>query len=354
MKRGLALFDPNETAPEEYRSRLGRLQEGLRAKGLACGLIYGDVAASGDICYLTNLTIYWNQGVLAVPDQGEPVFLTRLSKRVFPWMRRSSVVNDIRSNQDLARAIVQFCDESLKDRASPKVGLIDETWWPHSIVANIRAALPGVGFVNVERLVRDQRARPSQSELALLGRARLIMDDAIEAALAGSHTSEERWAAVQRISRSSGFMDILGDCHADPEDGSITVDVSGQFRHLWLRRAQARGGDTAARLQPALKTIAGALKPGVTRAQVQAAGARYAKTAGWQGFACDSLSHVDIETDGAQRIPAADDPQPFRDGELVLLTCSAPSARGMITHGDMFLVSDTGARIVSARAGTGT
>jgi hypothetical protein len=353
MKRGLVLFDPDETAPEEYVSRLGRLQEGLRANGLACGLIYGDVASSGDICYLTNLTIYWNQGVLAVPDQGEPVFLTRLSKRVFPWMRRSSVVNDIRSNQDLARAIVQFCSERVEGRASLKVGLIDEAWWPQSIVANICAALPGVGFANVERVVRDQRARPSQSELALLGRARLIMDDAIDTALAGNHTSEERWAAVQRISRRSGFMDILGYCHADPEDSSISVDVSGQFRHVWLRRAQARGGDAAARLQPALETIAGSLKPGVTRAQVQTAGARYAEIAGWKGFACDCLSHVDIETDGAQRIPVADDPQPFRDGELVLLTCSAPSARRMITLGDMFLVGDTGARIVPARAGAG-
>jgi hypothetical protein len=353
MKRGLVLFDPNETPPEEYKSRLRRLQERLRADGLVCGFIYGDVASSGDICYLTNLTIYWNQGVLAVPDQGEPVFLTRLSKRVFPWMRRSSVVNDIRSNQDLARAIVQFCGESFKGPASPKVGLIDEAWWPQSIVANIRAALPDVDFVNIEGAVRDQRAQPSQSELALLGRARLILEDAIDTALTGNHTSEERWAAVQRISRRSGFMDILGHCHADPEDGSITVDVSGQFRHLWLRRAQARGGDAAARLQPALKTIAGSLRPGATRAAVQAAGAKYAESAGWKGFACDCLSHVDIETDGAQRMLASDDPQPFQNGELVLLTCSAPSARGMVSLGDMFLVGNAGARIVPASVGAG-
>jgi len=52
-------------------------------------------------------------------------------------------------------------------------------------------------------------------------------------------------------------------------------------------------------------------------------------------------------------MPALDDPQPFRNGELVLLTCSAPSARGRFTLGDMFLVGDTGARIVPARAGAG-
>jgi hypothetical protein len=353
MKRGLVLFDPNETAPEEYRSRLGHLQERLRANGLACGLIYGDVASSGDICYLTNLTIYWNQGVLAVPDQGEPVFLTKLSKRVYPWMRSSSVVNDIRSNPDLGRAIVQFCRERLAGRASPKVALIDEAWWPESIVANVRAALPEVDFADVEGAVRDRRAQPSQSELALLGRARSILDEAIDTALTGNHTTEERWAAVQRISRRSGFMDILGHCHADPEDGSVSVEVSGQFRHLWLRRAKARGGNATARLQPALEAIAGSLKPGTTRAEMQAAGAKYADIAGWQGFACDCLSHVDIETDGAQRMPAPDDPQPFRNGELVLLTCSAPSARGMVILGDMFLVGDTGARIVPARAGAG-
>jgi Creatinase/Prolidase N-terminal domain len=350
MKRGLVLFDPNETPPEEYKSRLGRLQERLRADRLACGFIYGDVASSGDICYLTNLTIYWNQGVLAVPDQGEPVFLTKLSKRVYPWMRSSSVVNDIRSNPDLGRAIVQFCREHLAGSASPKVALIDEAWWPESIVANVRAALPEVDFTNVEGAVRDQRAKPSQSELALLGRARSILEDAIDTALTGNHTTEERWAAVQRISRRRGFMDILGHCHANPEEGSVSVDVSGQFRHLWLRCAKARGGDAAARLQPALDAIAGSLKPGATRAEVQAAGARYAETARWQGFACDCLSHTDIETDGAQRPPAGADSEPLQDGEVVLLTCSASSARGTVALGDMFLVGDTGARTIANEA----
>jgi hypothetical protein len=353
MKRGLVVFDPNETAPEEYKSRLGRLQERLRANGLACGFIYGDVASSGDICYLTNLTIYWNQGVLAVPDQGEPVFLTKLSKRVYPWMRRSSVVNDIRSNPDLARAIVQFCRERLAGCVSPKVGLIDEAWWPESVVANVRASLPEVGFLNIEGVVRDQRTQPSQSELALLGRARSILEDAIDTALAGNQTTEDRWAAVQRISRRSGFLDIVGQCRADPEDGSVSLDVAGQFRHLWLRRAKVRGGDAASRLPPALEAVANSLKPGATRAEVQAAGAQYAKSAGWQDFACDCLSHVDIETDGAQRMPALEDPQPFRDGEVVLLKCTAPSARGMVALGDMFLVGDTGPRIVPARDGAG-
>jgi hypothetical protein len=350
MKRGLVLFDPNETPPEEYRSRLGRLQERLRADGLACGFIYGDVASSGDICYLTNLTIYWNQGVLAVPDQGEPVFLTKLSTRVYPWMRSSSVVNDIRSNPDLGRAIVQFCRERLAGRASPKVALIDEAWWPESIVANVRAALPEVGFSNIEGLVRDQRAQPSQSELALLGRARSILEHAIDTALTGNHTTEERWAVVQRISRRCGFMDIFGHCHADPKDGSVSVEVSGQFRHLWLRRAKARGGDATARLRPALDAIAGSLNPGATRGEVQAAGARYAEIAGWQGFACDCLSHTDIETDGAQRPPADADSEPLQDGEVVLLTCSAPSARGTVALGDMFLVGEAGARTVTKEA----
>lgn len=348
MKRGLVAFDPNETAPGEYQARLAGLQEILRAKGLAGAFIYGDVAASGDIAYLTNLTIYWNQGVLAVPDEGAPVFLTKLSKRVYPWMRSSSVVDDIRSNQDLARAMVQFCRERLAGRASPKVGMVDEAWWPESVVAKVRADLPEVAFEDIGSVVREQRAQPSDSELAMLKHAHAILERAVDTALSGDHTPGERWAALQRTSRRAGFLDIIGQCRVDPEDGSIALDVAAQFRHLWLRRANARGGDAAARLPVALEAVAGPLKPGASRADMQAVGAHYAESQSWPGFACDCLSHVDIETEGAQRM--SDHRQMLRAGEVVLLKCTAPAARGTVALGDMYLVGETGARSLSKEA----
>ena len=84
MKRGLVLFDPAEIPAAEWRARVAAVQRELAASGTDVALIYGDVSRSDDIAYLTNLCVYWNEGVLAVPAHGEPAFLTKLSPRVFP------------------------------------------------------------------------------------------------------------------------------------------------------------------------------------------------------------------------------------------------------------------------------
>jgi len=97
MKRGLVLFDPAEIPADEWRGRVAAVQRQLAASGTDVALIYGDVSRSDDIAYLTNLCVYWNEGILAVPAHGDPVFLTKLSPRVHPWMRLISTVTEIRS-----------------------------------------------------------------------------------------------------------------------------------------------------------------------------------------------------------------------------------------------------------------
>ena len=76
MKRGLVVRDAEEIADSEWAARVGALQSELAAAGVDIALIYNDVSRGDDIGYLTNLCIYWNEGVLAVPATGEPAMLT--------------------------------------------------------------------------------------------------------------------------------------------------------------------------------------------------------------------------------------------------------------------------------------
>ena len=97
MKRGLvkAVGEDRST----YESRVDRLRDQLREAGVQVALLYGDVYRSDDIAHLTNLCIYWNEGMMAIRPQGPPVLLTKLSPRVFPWMRLTSKAEDIRSGR---------------------------------------------------------------------------------------------------------------------------------------------------------------------------------------------------------------------------------------------------------------
>ena len=137
MKRGLVLFDPAEIPADEWRGRVAAVQRELAASGTDVALIYGDVSRSDDIAYLTNLCVYWNEGILAVPAQGDPVFLTKLSPRVHPWMRLISTVTEIRSGRSFAELVATF----LGPGGGGTVGLVEAELWPAAVAAEIRQAL---------------------------------------------------------------------------------------------------------------------------------------------------------------------------------------------------------------------
>jgi hypothetical protein len=112
VKRGLV-----EPPRADHAGRVRALQERLRAAGAQLGLVYGDVSRSDDIEYLTGLCIYWNEGVVGVPADGEPALLSKLSKRVHPWMRATSTLTDLRSGRDLAALIAGFrAADAVRDR----------------------------------------------------------------------------------------------------------------------------------------------------------------------------------------------------------------------------------------------
>lgn len=320
MKRGLVVLDHAEIPETEWGERISALQCKLSEQDIDIALIYGDVFRSDDIAYLTNLCIYWNEGVLAVPAEGEPVFLTKLSPRVQPWMRRTSTVRDIHSG----RSFGALAAELLADRPQGTVGFVESALWPAAVVDEIVAACDGRQTTMLDGLVRRLRARPSEHELALLREGAAAMNLAVDAAMSNGLHSQERVAVTERGLRAAGFTDVLA--HATDS----WLQITGQFRNHWLRASRAVDGDPA--FATALRAAVDAAADGVpVAALTDAAGPHATGDADWQIRVIDE---VDLVTNG-EYAPH----QP--DRTLVAGTVVVVSLDVTLPNGRQFAVADT-------------
>jgi Xaa-Pro aminopeptidase len=328
MKRGLVLFDPAEIPADEWRGRIAAVQRELAASGTDVALIYGDVSRSDDIAYLTNLCVYWNEGILAVPAHGDPVFLTKLSPRVHPWMRLISTVTEIRSGRSFAELVATF----LGPADGGTVGLIEAELWPAAVSAEIRQALAGREVRPLGALVRALRQVPSPSEIALLTRAAAsLADTAADAAVAGL-TDDERVAVAERRLRGDGFLDVLVD-QARTGDGVTSLRITGQYRYLWLQASRVAAGTGAPAwpdpLRQAIAAAVTAAVPGATAADLDQA-ARPALDRLPVGATSDVrwVHHADMATNGEY----ADYPSglPIPAGSVVVVDIDVRFADG--TH----------------------
>ena len=269
MKRGLVVLDPAEVSEQERAERVLRLQRRLAAEGVTIALGYADVHRSDDLAYLTNLCLYWNEGILAVPVVGEPAFLMKLSPRVHPWMRRSSTLTDLRSGKGFTALVA-----GLLEGAEPGVlGLVDAALWPATVIEEVRAAAPGWEIRPLGGLVREQRLVPSAAERALLRDAGAHLRAALDVATPAGLPDGERIALVEHALRRAGFTDVLAEVVHAP-DGVAAVDVTGQYRFCWVRGARLVEGATtpwAAGLGRALAAVVAAVAPGATAAGPAAA-----------------------------------------------------------------------------------
>jgi Xaa-Pro aminopeptidase len=327
MKRGLVLLDPAEITADEWRGRVAAVQRELAASGTDVALVYGDVSRSDDIAYLTNLCVYWNEGVLAVPVQGDPAFLTKLSPRVHPWMRQVSTVAGIHSGPSFAELVGKF----LGPGDGGTVGLIDDGLWPGAIAAEIRRALAGWEVRPLPGLVRALRLVPSPAELTLLRHAGASLAGAVAAATAPGLSDGKRIAVAERDLRGDGYLDVIAST-SRTADGVTSVRITGQYRYLWLHVSRLTAPDSVAwpgALRHAVAAAVAATSPGATTATLDAA-ARAALGELPAGSAADVrlVYHADMATNGEY----ADDPagRPVPEGAVVIVEIDVRMADG--TH----------------------
>ncbi len=326
MKRGLVQAAGGHR--DVYEARLERLREQVRAAGAQVALIYGDVYRSDDIAHLTNLCIYWNEGVVAVPLDGPPVFLAKLSKRVHPWMQRTSILTDLRASQKLPELIGSYLEE-LGPRT---IGFVDRAWWPAELVDGIVAAAPGRSFVDLPDAVRNQRLVPDELDCADLERAGSLVAAGLAAAVAATGDVAERLAALELATRGGGARDVLASCR---EIGAcVQIDCAVQFANVWARGACVEGDDDG--LREALEAAALALCADVRLADIQAVVD--------PDVAVSIVSHCDLATGGDLR-GLFDSAQPLPEGAAV--TLAVATAETVVA--DTYLVQSDGATSITRR-----
>jgi Creatinase/Prolidase N-terminal domain len=268
MKRGLVILDPDEVPEGEWDERLAAVRADLAAEGVDVALVYGDTYSSDDIAYLTNLCIYWNEGMMAIRPQGPPVLLTKLSPRVFPWMRLTSKAEDIRSGRKFGALVSGLLDEP--GAVAGTVGLVGAARWPASVVEEVTAALPGWTVRPLGPVIRDLRASPSTHEEALLRTASSALHAAVGEAGRPGLTNAERVSALERLLRGAGFLDVrIGTSAAS--DGTESLRVTGQYRTVWAHVARVLPGGRGAAVEAVLHAATGAAVAGATVADLVAA-----------------------------------------------------------------------------------
>lgn len=352
MKRGLVVLDPTEISDAERRQRVDGLQRELRAAGLDGALIYGDAHRSDDIAFLTNFCVYWNEGVLFVPAEGEPTFVTKLSARTHPWMRSISTVEDIRSGSDLATLAAQV----LTAAGARAVAMVDATWWPHSLAERLSKAASSCELRPADGLVRDHRLVPSGSDLALLRRAGAILD----AAFATNGTREAAIECAQMVAdaesvvRRAGALDLFASCDRT-SDGVVSLGLTCQYRHVWAEMSRIvwpAAGETPGWVQVAergYRAAAAALAPRASEETLHAAAAAHMgdlpSGATWR-VRC--TPHTDIGTQGGY-IRERDAAMP---GAVVALAAEVRHPKGgWIAVADTYEVNDGKTKRLTIAAG---
>src|SRR3954468_13107801 len=177
MKRGLIEWDPTELSAATLAGRVARAQDVLAAGGLDAAIFYTSVAQPGPVRYLTHFLPYWNEGVLVLPREGEPTLFIALSNRVFPWIKGSSTLQDVRASRNLGADAAKL----LAERGATRVGLGDSGSIPYRVIEELKVNLAGGQVLDAPALAASVQLGADADELRLRGQAARIAAEALTA-----------------------------------------------------------------------------------------------------------------------------------------------------------------------------
>jgi len=345
MKRGLVLFEPQEIPADEVWERVSRLQQALRERGVAVAFLYGDVYRSADLTYLTNICIYWNEAVLAVPATGKPALLTKLSGRVHTWMRAISILEDLRSGPSLEKLIKDF----VQDMEPGTVGLVEMDWWPGPSVERLRTELEGWKLEDLGAIVREVRKLPSDSERRLLRESAKISAESVAIGLPKELSNPTRAGKAELKARMAGVEDVYIYC-TPATDAADTIEVFSEFRGYWTTAARVvlKGApDWAPLLRKAYDAAAGRLRSGADRKQLADAAGGVLNGSGL-AWRIDLIHHTDLESCGEYRLPGEDN-LPAEAGNVAALRLELALPDGSYAVvSDTYLIQEAGAENLTA------
>jgi hypothetical protein len=270
MKRGLIEWNPEELSREVLDGRVARCQALLAERGLDAAVCYTSVAQPGLSRYFVHFLPYWNEGVLVLPRDGDPMLCVGLSNRVFPWIKSSSTLTEIRASRNLGADAAKV----LQERGARRVGLADRGSIPHRIIAELQTGLADGEVVDLPQVVETLALGLDADELRLRAEAGQRVAAALaEAGTPGAAATDSALAAhLDRAVRLAGAEDVLvlvgpggqwpGLPRKAPLDGPTNVMMQVEYKGHWVQVGRALGAAGSAR--PAAAALGSLCQPGRT------------------------------------------------------------------------------------------
>ncbi|WP_233838221.1 aminopeptidase P family N-terminal domain-containing protein [Paraburkholderia sp. ZP32-5] len=250
MRRGLVSWSREELPQAALDARVERLQQAMRAQGLAAVLAYGSFAQPAVVQWLSNFLPYWGDAMLAVFPEGRPVLLTALTRRVHPWIQAVSHTGEVVTAPRLGVSVAALLDA----RVAPgeRIGVIGRGRLPWRVAMPLADSAHGPALVDASELFSGVRQPADDAELGLAARAAAIAGSALRAIPSHAASTSAVTAAVEAAARLAGAEEVLQRVAPDlavqavPRriEGSewlgqrYAVDLSLAYKGVWVRAAR--------------------------------------------------------------------------------------------------------------------
>jgi hypothetical protein len=167
MRRGLMGWSEADLPQTTLKQRLARLQEGLKSEGLGGMVLYTNHARPAAVSFLTGFTPYWSEGLLFVPQSGEPTLAMALSKRVSGWIRSVMPMGSIENTLQPAAAI----GRKIAEAGIRKLGVVELDTFPGEQANMLVGSSNAVSLEDASAVFRSVRLGVDAAEIALVRRA---------------------------------------------------------------------------------------------------------------------------------------------------------------------------------------
>ena len=255
MRRGLMAWDADEIPVEVLKQRIGRLQSAMAEAGQDGMLLYTNFIRSGAVSYLTAFSPYWADGVLLVPQRGEPIFATTLSKRVGSWIQTVKPVGDLVASPTPGTVLGQKLAAAGGTR---RLAILERDNFPSGLYDEITTALPGIEIVDGSDVFASSRAHLDDVERHLLKKAQAMAQAALER-LRLKPTTDVGTAvgAVEEYARLQGAEEIYVAIAPDLDSDRRFIRLSGNrplgrrfamraslaYKGAWIRQTKTYSRD---------------------------------------------------------------------------------------------------------------
>lgn len=357
MKHGLVRSVDTDESVAEFAHRLEEFRHTLRGRDVQVGLLYGDVETAQPLTFLTNVCVYWGHAVLVVPVDADPVLVTSSSKRVHPWILRSSVIEEIHTTPDLGRT----AGEHVAAAGYEEAGIVDQRYWPNAAVRDLCLAADGVTLKDLGPLSRRLQVVPSAGQRVALTRVARLCHEGLAAFRDGDGDTASRVGAAEYAMRMGGATDVyISASPASPGHPASAqcVELKCHVASEWsgLQRFTFAAGRDGESVQASIERSFAAwleqLTPGtsVTEAEEGAETALERECPGADRVRARLLAHADIETDGA--FGGSLEPGALQEGAILSASIDVRTPEDQLVRiGDTVSIDPGGARVLAATSG---